>query len=530
MLERLIENWLVSAGERGFETPFAQVLALEGHRVIQGPVHHPFEHGKDILTFHGDQLHAYQLKGPGTISLAEYEQKIQGQILALASTAVTHPAVTPARRADRVFLVTNGVLRPEVRDRIEKFNVGNAALGFPAIEPIEREQLLSRFVKAHGGYLPEELSDIRRLLEMYYADPADFFPVRDFARFIQSVLPFPPADASMPEASRAIASVMLLTAYASASWQRGQNHLCVAQAWLVACLTVLRFANARGLTAKAWKPSYLLALEAARTSLAALSYEAAEAEDLVVPDLVDGIVYGPRAVLVGGYLGAYLLSEHCLGGLDDEGRDRIRTVVARERQFAKISGEADAPLFFLMASALERLGYSREGESMVLSLVSTLSRVNQRHSKRALPDPYHPTEEVILHQLEEATRLENEQFDGHAYTLHVGIEWVTRRLWRQTLAGMWADITHVIFCEFRPSSPEHYLAFHDADGVLVQTMPAQPQSWAALLAQSRQFDAGELPEILWNEHRELVPYLPLLFPQRFTATVAKAIDHIASTA
>jgi len=49
VFERLVENWLSSAGERGYELAFAQLLAAEDHRVLQGPVHHPFEHGKDIL-------------------------------------------------------------------------------------------------------------------------------------------------------------------------------------------------------------------------------------------------------------------------------------------------------------------------------------------------------------------------------------------------------------------------------------------------------------------------------------------------
>jgi len=36
-----------------------------------------------------------------------------------------------------------------------------------------------------------------------------------------------------------------------------------------------------------------------------------------------------------------------------------------------------------------------------------------------------------------------------------------------------------------------------------------------------------LPEIL-RRHRELIPYLPLIFPYRLTAALAFAIDAIAS--
>ena len=316
MIERLIENWLASSGERGYEVPFAQLLASEGHRVIQGPVHHPLEHGKDILTFAANgELHAYQLKGPDLVNLGDFE-KIQGQLLALAGTAITHPAVTPARRADRVFLVTNATLTTTVRDRIEKFNTSTVPSGWPLIEPVERDQLLIRFVAAHGKYLPQSLPDIRKLLELYYSDPASLFPVKLFAGYLSAILPFPPQDASIPACRQAIASVTLLTAYAVASWTRSENHLCVAQAWLTACITLMRFAAVRTLNTQLWLGSYELALEAARVALASLSKEAAQAEDLVVPDLVDGLIYPSRALLVSGFLGAYLLSERTLGDVD----------------------------------------------------------------------------------------------------------------------------------------------------------------------------------------------------------------------
>ena len=239
MIERLIENWLTNAGERDYEVPFAQLLASEGHRIIQGPVHHPFEHGKDILTFAPNaKLHAYQLKGPDLVNLKSFE-KIQGQLMALAGTAITHPAVTPARPADRVFLVTNATLTPPVRDRIEKFNISNERTGWPRIEPIEREQLLGRFVAAHGNYLPQSLPDIRTLLEFYYGDPKSIFPVQQFAGYLSTILPFPPQDASIPACRQVVASVALLTAYAASSWTRKKNHLCVAQAWLTACITLI---------------------------------------------------------------------------------------------------------------------------------------------------------------------------------------------------------------------------------------------------------------------------------------------------
>ena len=527
MIERLIENWLTSAGERDYEGPFAQLLALEGHRIIQGPVHYPFEHGKDILSFANDgNLHAYQLKGSDIANLRAFEA-IQQQLFALANAAITHPAVTPSRRADRVFLVTNTKLTPPVRDRIEKFNIAILQSGGPPIEPIEQDQLLARLVAAHGKFLPQSLSDIRTLIDLYYGDSKSLFPVREFARFLSKILPFPPQEASPPACRQAIASATLLTAYAAASWTRAENHLCVARAWLTACITLMRFATVHALDTRLWQGSYELALEAARVALASLSKEAADVQDLVVPDMVEGLVYPSRALLVSGFLGAYFLSERTLGNVDEPKRKQVRTVLKREVSHLRIVGESDAPAWMITACALENLGQIQIAEGMMLTLVRTLSKLNQRHSEGALADPYHDTEQVLLHQLGADSDLDGEQFDGRSYMLHIGIAWLARRLWRQHLAMMWSDITQVEFLEFQPSSPDQYLAVEDTDGDLRTWSAGQPQSWSALLAQSRILDRNQLPEILW-ERREMIPYLPLLFPYRLTATLAHAIDTVAT--
>ena len=166
-------------------------------------------------------------------------------------------------------------------------------------------------------------------------------------------------------------------------------------------------------------------------------------------------------------------------------------------------------------------------EEMMQSLARTLSKLNQRHSAGALADPYHDTEQVLLQQNGADSDLEGEEFDGRSYMLHVAIEWLARRLWRQNLARMWPDITRVQFLEFQPSSPDQYLAVQDDAAELKMWLAGQPQSWATLLAQSQTLDRGRLPEILWAR-REMIPYLSLLFPYRLTAILGHAIDTVAT--
>ena len=526
MIERLVENWLDNTGERGFETPFAQMLTLEGHRVLQGPVHHPFEHGKDIITLdrHGNAC-AFQLKGPRQMGLKEFED-IHGQLLALVTTAVSHGAIGNPRLPDRVHLVTNGILTAPARDRVQQFNAGNAPLGFPRVEVVERENLLGRFLRAHGSYLPQNLSDIRALLELYYADASTLFPVCSFAAYLTEVMPFPPATPSNAARRSAVASAALLTAYAAHRWTQAENYLCTAQAWLTFCVTVLRFAEVHQIEAAEWMSSYELAMDAGRAALASLAKEAAEAPDLVVSDVTEGFFYSSRALLVCGFLSAYWFSERTRGPVDEAITESVRRVLVRERDYGICRGECEVPAFFEWSCALGELGDVLTPEGRLIELAASLARTNKRHSPVAMPDPYHDVEEVLMRLMGDPDS-GDEEFDGNSYMLHVIVDRIARRLWRQALAGVWPEITRIQLMEFRPSAPERYLAPRDDDGKLFRWFAEPRQSWKVLLASARTKDYRKLPGVLLRQ-REMIPYLPLLFPFRFTATLAAAVEAISS--
>ena len=67
MLERLIENWLDSAGERSYQRCFCQMLTGQGLRIVHNTKHTPQEFGKDVIAVSPEgKLVGYQLKGnPG---------------------------------------------------------------------------------------------------------------------------------------------------------------------------------------------------------------------------------------------------------------------------------------------------------------------------------------------------------------------------------------------------------------------------------------------------------------------------------
>ena len=64
MIEKLIEHWLDSIGELGYQSAFVQMLVGQGHTILHSTRHMPIEFGKDVITIDPDGIPcAYQLKG-----------------------------------------------------------------------------------------------------------------------------------------------------------------------------------------------------------------------------------------------------------------------------------------------------------------------------------------------------------------------------------------------------------------------------------------------------------------------------------
>lgn len=526
MLERLVEFWLTSVGELGYQTPFAQLMLAEGHLILQGPVHYPYEHGKDILTFDPEgRLCAFQLKGPNEISDLNGLEKYQGQLDALAMAAIEHPAVGERRLADRVYVVTNGVLRPEVRDRLNQISAGNVQRRLPPLEYVEREQLVSRFLAIHGRYTPSNPADFRRFVQLYGDEGRGPLPTLQVLEFLEGIVPFG-VNPSEVACQRALTSAALFTAYTLRGWETAENHLAVAQGWLLYCCVALRLASEQSLGDVRWAPSYELAFAAARAALHRLLNEALQRQDLVQPHIAEGMFYGTRALQVCGYVAAHFLSERHFGAGEVIAGD-VRSLLEREARYLRAVGEAAAPLLFAIASAESILTSSHNGEALVHIWASTLIASNQPGSVSALPDPYHSLEEVLGFQVGgTGSDLDvQERYDGHVYSAHVAIEWLARRLRRQAVSALWRDYTRVIACEFECSSPAQVLTLGDDEGRLAMRMPEQPGSWAKLRERALLLQIDRLPPAL-RTHPEFLPFLGLLLPPRFTSMLAAAVDYI----
>ena len=531
MIENLVDVWLTEASERSYEAAFGQLLVIEGHRVIQGPMHHAYEHGKDIIAWNsGNELCVYQLKGgKGKLDIAAVE-KVQSQLLAAAASAVMHPSLRSLRPPDRVYLVTNQAATGPAQDRIRVLSEGNRSRGLAPLQMIVRAELASKFVAAKGRFFPSSPTALNTFLSLFLADGGGELPRHDFFRLLEEILPVSGRIPKAAEAGRAISAAALTTAFALRKWAEKNNHAEIAMGWICYATQVLRLAERNRLGRSRWYRSYRLALEEARRHARHLLNEANAADNLIIPDPAESIVYAARVVKVCGLVSAFTISESIEFGAHHTYRGIAGQLVLRELGYFNIIGEVQAPDYFLSILAVIEASEYKIATSMLLSWVRGVARANQVDSTSPLPDPYHSVEDIILDSLPpQGTILAEEDFAGGAYTIHIGVRWAARRLWRQTLNSTWANVSRIQHYGFTPERPGDYLVSLSSRGTLNSWFYPTPKSWSDLLSEANECDFSTLPDTLLK-CPEFVPFYCLALPHRFNGPVSDLLDRLASKA
>ena len=493
-------------------------------------MHHAHEHGKDIIAWdpEGD-LCVYQLKGgKGSLDLAAVE-KAQDQLLAAAASAVMHPSLPDLRRPDRVYLVTNQTATGPAQGRIRALSEGNRSSGLAPLQMIERAELTSQFVAAEGQFFPSSPKALNTFLTLFLADGRGELPRRDFFRLLEEILPVSGPRARASDAGRAISAAALTTAFALRRWADLENHAEIAIGWSCYATQVLRLAERNRLGRSRWERSYRLALEEARRHARHLLDEATAAGDLTIPDHAEPTVYAARAVKVCGLVSALAISERIEFGVHRARRGIAGQLVLRELDYLEVVGEVQAPDYFLSILAVSEAGEYRVATSMLLSWVIAVARANQTGSTSPLPDPYHSVEDVILDRLPpRGTVFADEDFAGSVYTVHIGVRWAVRRLWRQALNSTWGNVSRLNHHSFDPGNPGEYLAPESSRGKLNTWFYTTPTSWSDLRSKADEYDFSALPNTLLR-CPEIVPFYCLALPHRFNATVADLLDRLSST-
>ena len=518
MIERVAENWLTSVNERQYQIPFCQLLAAEGETVVYISPHGQREQGKDVITIGRDRVPcAYQLKA-GRVTLKDWRE-FHGEINELVTYPIDHPSIR-TKKQHRPYFVTNGTAADPVLSAIVSANRFWVKNGAKPVQLIARDELVSRFVKAHGSYLPRDPTEFSVFLDLVVKGGKDPFAKANFARFLESILPLNARPRpKFRDIERALSSVVLLTTYVTQGCVRENNNWALFEAWVMVASYILAIAEHHAVPAAHWTTPFELSELGAVRALEALADECEKNTTLFTQGnpLTDGAVYGPRITILCGLLAALNLRRRIRG---EPIHPYVQDFLNGHLRKVNLWGESAVPYLWLAALESEQRGQHTVAEGLLFQVLTAIVEVNGRKG-RALPSPYWGPEDAL--GLASGFDLTNrETFDGHSYTAEPLIDFLARRLSRRSLASIWEKITKVQFTEFFVKESWEWFRWRAEHGSLKTTMPRIPESWDRLLAHATVPPQGLSPLVVSRPHFALL--FALVFPHRFSCDLVKLVE------
>ncbi len=527
MLQKAIENWLINTNERRYQLPFVQVLIAEGHTIKYVSKHTQLEQGKDIISIDSSGVvWAFQLK-TGNVNLSEWKN-IVGEIRELSELSPVHSSI-PAGTPFRAVLVTNGRIGDLVRQQIVQINQDNIAKNrqVAKIETVEVDELIGRFLKGQGDFIPTQPIDVSKFLSFYLATGQDFFDKKLFQEFILGSCLLETAKHGT-EAKHAVTSAVIMTAYSLKNYQEKKNHLAIFEAWISLLGYICRFATQKGMDKELMESIGEMLLDEAVNEIQQLEEEMFARpinQAFVVENMFgDGaLIYRARATIVLGVICAYheYLHEH---GMKDITREKTFEYIFRNLQTLWLWGESAFPYFYWIIRFLETSGKTEKAGGMWMDIFAVLSSISENENLW-FPSPYVSAEEVIRKNygmIRPEEEREVEPKSPGSYILKTIIEIIARRSGRMLLEQRWRQVSHVYLLEFIPREVPDMFLWRSESGTNDAKPPEKTQRWKTLLETS--LDKSKVPIFKFDCANTILPFYILVAPHRATTNIIRKFE------
>lgn len=531
MLEKLLENWLDSASERSYQPIFVQMLAMQNYRVLHSTRHCALEYGKDVIAINPDGIPcAFQLKGKpgGRISLGEFRDEIQPQLIQLISQPIIYPGI-PTERKHLSFLVCNGDFDEEVQRAIDDLN--RAYRYVSKIELISRGTLLA-WAKLLGNSLwPSELKNARNLLELYLFDGREPLPVEKLKNILDEMLALGNDTEALtkPKMERAVSSVALLVGIATTNFSESENNYGIISAWCIFLISVIGAHEKHNLPlTQRTKQSLNLAESAIKDALIALWEDIKENKYLIEGDaMIEPEIYKWRYTLICGLL-AVAWFFPCETPKDIALKDEIRNWLCRKHDHIQVWGEAAIPSYLALLYFLRRTDATKRPDIELCNLMDFVVNRNQPNSNVALADPYYDFEEIARHAYhlpisEKSSGLLDDSFSGGSFTAELLLHLVARACFKNRCQIIWPNFTRLMHKQFLPATPWRYCLFRADEGENIDYLYPFEYSWEQLRQDAAVKTCDYLPKLLRDK-----PHLLLLWtiiaPHRLTSAIGRILS------
>lgn len=557
MIEKAIENWLINTNENNYRVAFCQVLLNEGHKVFS--THGPLEYGKDIISMdsHGNYF-AFQLKG-GDINTKEYG-KIQSQINDLVEISINHPSFD-LDKPHNPYLVTNGLVDTYTNEKINKYNEEYVKRGYEKLKICDKNNLLQKFIKAQGKFIPKEFDDFYLFLDLLTLDGKDFLPKERFLGFLDHII-FNDIPKRKSDKSNAISSSLIIVSYLLDPFQREKNYYALSEAWTCLAASIIRFTERSKLEKDLWIASLNLIISEIERNLLLLKEETLNKKNFLEGSIVgeSRTLYNSRILIVMGTL-ATLELYYFKSNNEYTFDKRILELIKDNGKNLYFWGESAFPYYFNLIKYLELNNENDLAEEFLESIFVRIVNRNQPRNNYGLLNPYYSANDALecisrleleiqsfygilmeilaidtTKTLEEALpeikmvgkkpdsinkalieilnksnlgKMDFKQFCGSSFILESLILMLARRSKRPLLEEYWQNLSHIFLETFEFNNKEDLFAWFTKDGKYHEEHVNTPTKWSDLVKK-----ANEKDKPFYTENDAFLHFFILAYPHR----------------
>lgn len=522
MIERVVENWLISAGERSYQIPFCQALLSRGQKVLHSTRHCAMEMGKDIIAQDSDgHIHVYQLKSlkGGRLTQSAYRSDIAPQLHPLVLGKPVHPSIPEGAKVKAAYIVMSGDINEEAAREIDDLNKTLAENNIQtSIKTITFGELLQLFIQNLHRFAPAEPRQAKMFLELFLADGTGAFPKEKLWRLLESVFHFEKKP-SETELREALSSSALISTLALSNFQQNENWFAEFEGWTVYLVALLRFAEAWSLSDEEISVELDIALAAMFGALEGLAKELCSRETLFEGHaLADSVLLNFKRPIMLGMASLYLIWAERLNVLPKDHTEKLFKFI--REQYGKISfwGESAGPYILANLLFMRRAGYDNMVGKFLCEVMDQVLTRNGRHSQFPMPSPYYGFEECLLSLAGAPDQAIEDDFTHSSFLLEPILHLMVENGMRDELTARWAQITHFSLRSFLPASSYDFLSFRAKQGNNMTRIPKMTESWTALMEATSKLGGGRKIDF-FNKHPYALAALLVAMPQRLNSDV-----------
>jgi hypothetical protein len=522
--EKLVEEWLIRARERGgIDLALAQWLISQGHEILWRG-HSRTEFGKDIVSVAPDgEFHAFQTKDED-IDLTEL-RRIRDQIKELVEVPPVHPRI-PHGSVHSPHLVTSGLIKEEVSLQIRAMNERWAKRGWPTLEIVGREGLIPRFVSMSDAFWPERPTDIRDFFTFYLKDGRGDFDPKKFSAVLKGLLPL--LDEPTKRKAQRLASVGLLGNYLLHPFERERDHWSLFRGWTMIAAHQAWFAEKTGLPSRQWMPSFSLAKLAAQECLIELCSECLASKGFLPPEIeFDDYTRARNLVLASALAVTELNGEPVKVVGIESAQERVESLLSKKRFFSW--GESAVPHLVAIQWYCEKRNLQIDAFPELESVIAEVCERNHPRAEDVVFAPPVLSADDVMADLfgSDPTQPPNRRAPG-TWTLQALMEFFARRNRREFLDKWWRKISRLDLLSFQPESTADVLIWECREGHESVRKPEMKQSWSALRNEAMTDRSETLPRILQTDSNFGLMFL-LTYPHRLSPALINTLDNACTT-